>query len=320
MSDEARDKVELAIQHAWADSTLKKYGQSLEAFHHFCNAEGVSMDQRLPANEFLLCAFAASRVGEIAGSTARGAMAAVKAWHIINDAEWQGGIRLRYTLRGVENLAPAKSKKEARPPITREMLDVLEAKLDHNDPKDAAVFAAACCAFWGQLRLGEILSDTEGSFKRGRIPTASDLRPPTSPRGTRVLHLPWTKTKKSSGDDAILCRQQGPSDPIRAVEEHLKANDIPPDLPLFAHRNTAGNLICLTRKKMLRRCNEIWGRHGYPAYTGHSFRIGGTTELLVKGVNPDVVQAMGRWKSEAFKVYWHRLDMLAPLHAEYIDV
>jgi hypothetical protein len=71
---------------------------------------------------------------------------------------------------------------------------------------------------------------------------------------------------------------------------------------------------------MLRHCNEIWGRHRYPAYTGHSFCIGGMTELLIKGVNPDVVQAMGQWKSEAFKVYWRCLDMLAPLHAEYIDV
>jgi glutaredoxin 2 len=87
MSAEARNKVEYTIQHAWADSMLKKYGQSLEAFHHFCNTEGVLMEQRLPANEFLLCAFAASRVDEIAGSTARRAMVAVKAWHVINDAE-----------------------------------------------------------------------------------------------------------------------------------------------------------------------------------------------------------------------------------------
>jgi hypothetical protein len=125
LSSEARSKVERAIRHAWADSTLQKYGQSLEAFHHFCSKEGISAEQRLPANEFLLCAFAASRVGEIAGSTARGAIAAVKAWHIIHDEEWQGGIRLRYTLRGVENLAPSKSKKDARPPITTDMLSLI---------------------------------------------------------------------------------------------------------------------------------------------------------------------------------------------------
>lgn len=320
LSKEAEQKLEKAVQNAWADSTLQKYGNSVDAYLRFCDKEGVTRAQRLPASEFLLCAFAASRLGEISGITARGAVAAVKAWHVVHDAEWHGGLRLRYTLKGVENSAPTGSKREERPPVTAAMLDILEGELDHDGPKDAAVFAAACCAFWGQVRLGELLSNTERSFRRGRIPTAAHLKPPSTRAGSRILRLPWTKTKGARGDDAMLCRQDGPSDPIRAVENHLSANNIPPDMPLFSHRNKKGELICLTRKKLLRRCNEIWTRHGLPEHTGHSFRIGGTTELLLAGVNPDVVQAMGRWTSDAFKVYWRRLDLLAPLHAEYVDV
>ncbi|KAJ6502990.1 hypothetical protein DFH09DRAFT_844939, partial [Mycena vulgaris] len=297
-------KLQHAIEHAWADSTLSKYASGLDAFLVFCDKEGIKKEQRLPANEFLLCAFAASRVGEIAGGTARGAIAAVKAWHIIHGEEWQGGLRLRYTLRGVENLAPEGSKREERPPVTAAMLDALEAGLDHNEPKDAAVFTAACCAFWGQARLGELLSDTQGSFKRGRIPTAADLRQPSTAAGSRILRLPYTKTKGRRGEDAMLCRQRGASDPINAVESHLRTNTIPPDMPLFSHHDAKGRLVCLTRKKFLKRCNEVWSTLGFPTRTGHSFRIGGTTELLLAGVNPDVVQAMGRWKSEAFKVYW----------------
>jgi hypothetical protein len=48
----------------------------------------------------------------------------------------------------------------------------------------------------------------------------------------------------------------------------------------------------------LQCCNEIWGAAGYPHTTGHSFRIGGTTELLLPGVTVDVVKAMGRWSSD----------------------
>ncbi|KAJ7512573.1 hypothetical protein B0H11DRAFT_2151964 [Mycena galericulata] len=320
ISAAAEAKIQRALQHAWAESTVQKYSSSLEAFFRFCDKEKVAKEQRLPASEFLLCAFAASRVGEVAGVTARGAIAAVKAWHIMNDAAWNGGLRLRYTIRGVNNLAPASSKQDQRPPVTAAMLDILEAELNHDDPSDAAVFAAACCAFWGQARLGEILSNAQGSFKAGTIPTAADLKPPSTRAGSRVLRLPYTKTKGARGDDAMLCRQSCPSDPIRAVENHLSVNDIPPDMPLFSFRDKRGKLLCLTRKKLLARCNEIWTRHGFPARTGHTFRIGGTTELLLAGVNPDVVQAMGRWQSEAFKAYWRRLDLLAPLHAEYIDL
>jgi hypothetical protein len=79
----------------------------------------------------------------------------------------------------MENLVLAKLKKDARAPITGEMLNVLDSGLDHNDLKDTSVFATACCAFWGQLRIGKILSKIEGSFKQGCIPMASDLRLPT---------------------------------------------------------------------------------------------------------------------------------------------
>lgn len=38
-------------------------------------------------------------------------------------------------------------------------------------------------------------------------------------------------------------------------------------------------------------------------YAGHSFRRGGATALLLAGVPADVVQAHGRWSSEAFRLY-----------------
>jgi hypothetical protein len=66
------------------------------------------------------------------------------------------------------------------------------------------------------------------------------------------------------------------------------------------------------RNAFLRRCNAIWSARGYPRCTGHSFRLGGTTELLLAGVHPDIVKAMGQWSSDAFLVYWHSLGDLAP--------
>ena len=43
---------------------------------------------------------------------------------------------------------------------------------------------------------------------------------------------------------------------------------------------------------------DPWGSvryslNGLPGSSGHSFRIGGTTELLISGVPPDVVKMMG---------------------------
>ncbi|KAJ3971831.1 hypothetical protein EV361DRAFT_909063 [Lentinula raphanica] len=41
---------------------------------------------------------------------------------------------------------------------------------------------------------------------------------------------------------------------------------------------------------------------------GHSFRIGGAVELLLAGVPPHVVAAIGGWSSLAFLVYWRRIE------------
>ncbi|KIO22575.1 hypothetical protein M407DRAFT_43894, partial [Tulasnella calospora MUT 4182] len=59
----------------------------------------------------------------------------------------------------------------------------------------------------------------------------------------------------------------------------------------------------LTQTAFTERCNEVWRREGFSWLTGHSFRIGGATELLLQGRPLDVVQKQGRWKSSTFLLY-----------------
>lgn len=47
---------------------------------------------------------------------------------------------------------------------------------------------------------------------------------------------------------------------------------------------------------------------------GHSFRIGGAVELLIAGVSPEVVAAIGGWTSLAFLIYWRRFEEILPTH------
>lgn len=174
-----------------------------------------------------------------------------------------------------------------RPPVTRAMIVVLASHLNPADPLDACCLAAASAAFWGQLRLGEILSPWESSFPSSHISRRIHLSSPFNNNGSRKLFLPFTKVKKNKGEEVILCRQRDSSDP---------------DLPLFCYLLPAG-LRCLTRRKLLARCNEIWSTAGFKTVSGHSFRIGGTTEMLLSGVPPDVVKALGRWSSDSFLRY-----------------
>lgn len=215
------------------------------------------------------------------------------------------------------NLAPESSKRRPRPPINAAMLRALFDGLDFKSPRDVAVFAAACVAFWGQCRLGEILPLSSTKAACAYRPTRAHVsRSHRNSRSTK-LRLPRTKTHVS-GEDVVLVAQNNPIDPEVALNTHLKVNQLPNSVPLFAYRTQTGFRI-LTRAKFLERCNAIWKAAGYPRTTGHSFRIGGTTELLLAGVAPDVVKAMGRWSSDAFHKYWRSLEDLVPLHASNID-
>jgi hypothetical protein len=58
---------------------LTNYGSVVDQFQAFCAAEGVPRKFQLPADEFMLYAFAASSAGIQAGSTACNNIAALKA-------------------------------------------------------------------------------------------------------------------------------------------------------------------------------------------------------------------------------------------------
>lgn len=135
LSEAAINSVNFALQHGWADATLSNYGSAVDRFLAFCTAEKVPQDLQMPADEFVLCAFAASSAGLHAGSTARNNIAALKAWHVAQNAQWNGGSRLHYVLAGVENLAPDSSKRSPRPPINATMLRVLYDGLDFQIPE-----------------------------------------------------------------------------------------------------------------------------------------------------------------------------------------
>ena len=319
ISNDIHQKMAKAINSAWATSTLGKYSNSVHLFLKFCTSQGIAHNYCLPASEFLLCAFAASSIGIHAGTTARGNLSAIRAWHIANNFPYAGqnSLRLSYTLKGVENARPGSSHKPVRPPVTRNLLNYLSQDLDLSNPLDAAVYGCATSATWGQARLGELLSETQSSFDPSFTPTVSNLLPSSTPAGSRMLHLPNTKTTGKKGANIMICRQYVGADPIEALENHLRVNKIPQDLPLFSYHTHSG-IICLTKKKFLHRCNSIWRNHSLPSITGHSFRIGGTTELLICGVHPDVVKMMGRWSSDAFLSYWRSLEIVAPLHTEYL--
>ena len=315
LSSQAKDNVSRAIQSSWADSTLKRYTGSIKQYIRFCNAERIPERLRFPADEFILCAFAASSFGRHAGGTPRGHLSALKAWHLTHNVEWKGSPRLRYVLNGVHNFAPGSSKRPPRPPVTRRMLSQLVGNLDLSSPLDAAVAACATTAFWGQCRIGELLP-LSTSRPLPPLPSRSDFKRSVRNPQSCILRLPVTKTHRH-GQDVVLVDQRAPINPVSLLKNHIRVSNIQGDAYIFSYATPNGSST-LTKNLFIQRCNAIWSRLGYPRTTGHSFRIGGTTELLIAGTPPEVVRATGRWSSESFMRYWRSLEDIVPLHIRYL--
>jgi hypothetical protein len=123
--------------------------------------------------------------------------------------------------------------------------------------------------------------------------------------------IPKTKSA-STGEDIFWSRQHGVLDPNSALKNHLQVNHGPNTSALFAYLHK-GALRPLTKAAFLERVAKACRAGGVEPLQGHGIRIGAVLEYLLRGVPFDVVKAIGRWASDAFRVYLRKhAQILAP--------
>lgn len=310
-------RVKGVIQDAWKPSTRKKYSNSVRQFLDYCHINAIPPYEILPASETLLCEFAVSFAGRLAGKSVSAKCDGIRAWHIENGHSYYGGQQLEYVIKGIENRRPLSSFRPKRPPISGDMLACLEHNLDWSSPSDRCIYFVALACFWGQIRLGEFLPLSENKYDTSLFPSWNDLKPPATSAGSRTLHLPNTKLGGRRGEDVILTKQDL-IDPINALALHQSANFVSSSQSIASYRNASGSFSILTQRKFLARINSILRKNQFTVVSGHCFRIGGTTHLLLAGIPPDIVKMLGRWASDAFLRYWRHIEIIAPLYVEFL--
>ncbi|KAJ6447605.1 hypothetical protein C8R45DRAFT_948461 [Mycena sanguinolenta] len=219
---------------------------------------------------------------------------------------------------GVKKLVPASSKQAKRPPVTIEHMFALYTTPDLTNCKDAAVWAVTCVAFWGCCRLGELLPSNGAAFHPSHhVTRGEEVHFENTDDGRAVstgFHIPWTKVTKEEGADICISEPEPVLSTQYAMQQHLHANKkVPAYASLFAYEKAGGGHHNMTKTEYLARVNDVWKHRGLLAVNGHSARIGGATELLLRGINPDVVAQQGRWSSHSFLLYWRKIQTILPL-------
>jgi hypothetical protein len=302
------------MSQAWEEGTRETYGSGLLTFHVYCDNKAIPELQRAPVSKVLLSAFISELAGAYSGKTIYNYVYGIRAWHVLHGLTWQiNEPEIKALLTAASKLTPASSKRKKRRPYTPDYMAKLKGQLNLQDPLDAAVFACLTTCFYAAGRVGEFTTKRLDGFDPAKHVTPANLREEEDRNGLRVtvLHLPSTKTS-SEGEDVTWARQNGPTDPYQALENHIQLNHPPPDSHLFAYRWKSGYRP-LTKKTFINRLAQAARDASEDPLQGHGIRIGSTLEYLLRGVSLEAMKVIGRWASDAFILYLRKhAQILAP--------
>ncbi|KAJ7288617.1 hypothetical protein C8J57DRAFT_1047886, partial [Mycena rebaudengoi] len=81
---------------------------------------------------------------------------------------------------------------------------------------------------------------------------------------------------------------------------------------IFAFRSNSG-WRQLPKDPFLKSTAAVFSAAHLELVFGHSYRIGGSLELLSVGVASEIIMKLGGWSSLCFLIYWRRLEKILPL-------
>jgi hypothetical protein len=312
-------RVKEALDDAYASNTRNVYGTGLFTFHFFCDFKDIPEDHRAPVNRNVLASFIAFLIGTYGGTAIRNYVYGIRAWHVIHGLEWKvNEVEVKTLFEAGNKRAPQESKKKEKEPWTLAYVEEICKALVPSDPIDAAVLACLTTAFWGTARLGEVTVPKLNGFKPTIHVKPSNVK--FNQRDRNLLEqtsifIPWTKAAKNKGEEIVWAKQEGTTDPLAALLNHLEVNKPSSDQHLFSHKHgkTTRPMSCAV---FMNRIHKIVADKNLTKLSGHGIRIGSTLEYLLRGVPFDVVKTKGRWKSEAFRAY---LRKHAQIMAPYIQ-
>jgi hypothetical protein len=312
-------KLKFAIENSYAETTSMNHSYAVKRFIRFAANCGIAEEDALPCYPELLCLWIADGIGRTGVGTATANIAALSAWHRSHDHPFEVPLKMKTIKRALKLHWPEeKQQKPPRPPISPRMVRLLADSWSGGCPREKCALAIALTAFMGQTRLGELLPVSAERFARGKLPSREKWSIPAKAKGSSTLFLPWTKTTGKAGALITLPMQAAPLNPTRAICLHLVGSELD-DSALLCEFVEKGKVQVMDKELFMAMCNEIWSQHGFQRITGHSFRIGGTTSLLLSGVDVEIVKGMGRWSSDAFKLYWRKVEVLFAKHASDVS-
>lgn len=204
----------------------------------------------------------------------------------------------------IQKLSTALSRQQSsdiRLPVTRPILHELlrSLRFTNSSAFQRSLFSAMfLVAFYGLFRIGELAS--KSTRFAPSVVQYSNLTI-VSRNEAKITISDYKHNSSRRPFDILLARDvSSPFCPVTSLLQYCKVRGNHPG-PLFCHADQT-TISVHQFNVALQQCLSYCGLD-ISRYKSHSFRIGGACHAADQGYSDAQIRALGRWKSDAFKVY-----------------
>ena len=227
--------------------------------------------------------------------------------------KWLEMPRVRRLRKRRKGLIEAKSKKKQ--PIDYGLGKRIVDMVPEDDP-DANIFCSTLLVgIAGFFRLGELLIKKHTNIDEKRVIRAGHLQFFPHRRTPRhmTLFLPYSKVDKYGHGLTIIipCHSEAKYCPVRRLAhatQFLKPTD-----PVFCWPNGTQITKSSFIKKLRRHLSDLG--IDPKQFSGHSLRRGAAVSAKAAGAGEALIKLLGRWSSDAYKVYLNHI----PMHVQRLN-
>ena len=310
MSTNYCDMTKQFISAAYTSTTWNKHNCALKCFSKF-DLQSPNVHtwplKDTSVNEFCIWALVSHNLKHSTVSAYLSSLATIHRLKGIDDTNCNNYIS-KTILRGAENLDLYTTvKKNHRAAMSLPILKILGHEIANSTwpvSVKQVIWTTCCIAFFGSLRLGEILSPAVRNFDPFTTLLWKNV---TTNKDTVLIHIRSPKSRNPAGDfvDIFEFRNHNCC-PVKAMLALQKVSIFSkdPESPVFRFDN--GSL--LTKAKFNDVIQLLLKPHidkNCTNFTGHSFRAGIPTALakLPSLAKSSEIMGWGRWSSQAYKLY-----------------
>ncbi|GAA5941049.1 uncharacterized protein JCM15063_000633 [Sporobolomyces koalae] len=304
--------------------TKDAWGSALRSYLEWCGMEGLEDTARFPITLDYARLFVSSLTGIYRVEGIKKKMIHLRDfswWANVAESNdnWNFNLdRLKPAYSAMATVEPHPKLKRA-PLLSKQFQQIFQlvaTKHSLNDRFHLAMLTVTIIGFTCLLRSEEF------TFK-GKFAAADELD--KKPRGKNVVrlrdgrgfnvYLPWDKVQKNNGTQISVVDGVLNLNGATLLAMHLDKNEIREDDFVWSYiagrGMQKGHRMLINKASWLNWFNDRLAEINERPLQGHSIRIGGATQMLLNGVDPNVVKSLGRWSAKtSFYKYWRHVNAL----------